>query len=169
MWTYYLGNLMAAAGFAASSAARCAIGSGRGLSGLIIGFVTRCMDRLEVSPFFSTIAASFLMALPAYVAAGLGWLDCVAVVIIGALMLLVPGLLITNSMRDIIYGDTELRRQPHRAGAALGVRHRAWHGGGVARHDADLRTCGGGCGADLSALGAGDRNVFACMGFVDPV
>ena len=27
-------------------------------------------------------------------------------VIIGALMLLVPGLLITNSMRDIIYGDT---------------------------------------------------------------
>ena len=29
-----------------------------------------------------------------------------AVVIIGALMLLVPGLLITNSMRDIIYGDT---------------------------------------------------------------
>lgn len=38
--------------------------------------------------------------------AGLGWLDCVAAVIIGALMLLVPGLLITNSMRDIIYGDT---------------------------------------------------------------
>ena len=55
-----------------------------GLSGLIIGFVTRCMDRLEVNPFFSTIAASFLMALPAYLAAGLGWLDCVAVVIIGA-------------------------------------------------------------------------------------
>ena len=76
------------------------------VGGLIIGFVTRCMDRLEVNPFFSTIAASFLMALPAYVAAGLGWLDCVAVVIIGALMLLVPGLLITNSMRDIIYGDT---------------------------------------------------------------
>ena len=77
-----------------------------GLSGLIIGFVTRWLDRLEVNQFFSTIAASFLMALPAYIAAGLGWLDCVAVVIIGALMLLVPGLLITNSMRDIIYGDT---------------------------------------------------------------
>ena len=63
------------------------------------------MDRLEVNPFFSTIAASFLMSLPAYVAAGLGWLDCVAVVIIGALMLLVPGVAITNSMRDIIAGD----------------------------------------------------------------
>ena len=62
--------------------------------------------RYAGNPLFRTLAASFLMALPAYVAAGLGWLDCVAVVIIGALMLLVPGLLITNSMRDIIYGDT---------------------------------------------------------------
>lgn len=46
------------------------------------------------------------MALPAYAAAGLGWLKCPDAAIIGALMILVPGLLITNSMRDIIYGDT---------------------------------------------------------------
>lgn len=106
VWTYYLGNFMAAAGFCCVFGGTVRDWLWAGLSGLIIGFVTRCMDRLEVNPFFSTIAASFLMALPAYVAAGLGWLDCVAVVIIGALMLLVPGLLITNSMRDIIYGDT---------------------------------------------------------------
>lgn len=106
VWIYYLGNFMAAAGFCCVFGGTVRDWLWAGLSGLIIGFVTRCMDRMEVNPFFSTIAASFLMALPAYVAAGLGWLDCVAVVIIGALMLLVPGLLITNSMRDIIYGDT---------------------------------------------------------------
>ena len=106
VWIYYLGNFMAAAGFCCVFGGTVRDWLWAGLSGLTIGFVTRCMDRLEVNPFFSTIAASFLMALPAYVAAGLGWLDCVAVVIIGALMLLVPGLLITNSMRDIIYGDT---------------------------------------------------------------
>ena len=39
-------------------------------------------------------------------AARLGWLDNPDAAIIGALMILVPGLLITNSMRDIIYGDT---------------------------------------------------------------
>ena len=105
-WGYYLGNFMAAAGFCCVFGGTVRDWLWAGLSGLTIGFVTRCMDRLEVNPFFSTIAASFLMSLPAYVAAGLGWLDCVAVVIIGALMLLVPGLLITNSMRDIIYGDT---------------------------------------------------------------
>ena len=64
------------------------------------------MDRREANPFFSTILASCLMALPAYAAAGLGWLKSPDAAIIGALMLLVPGLLITNSMRDIIYGDT---------------------------------------------------------------
>ena len=77
-----------------------------GMMGLIIGCVNRFMDRLEANPFFSTILASFLMALPAYLAAGFGWLDNPDAAIIGALMILVPGLLITNSMRDIIYGDT---------------------------------------------------------------
>ena len=33
--------------------------------GLIIGFVTRRMDKLETNPFFSTIAAAFAMAVPA--------------------------------------------------------------------------------------------------------
>ena len=79
VWTYYLGNFMAAAGFCCVFGGTVRDWLWAGLSGLIIGFVTRCMDRLEVNPFFSTIAASFLMALPAYVAAGLGWLDCVAV------------------------------------------------------------------------------------------
>ena len=77
-----------------------------GMMGLIIGCVNRFMNRLEANPFFSTIIASFLMALPAYLAAGFGWLDNPDAAIIGALMILVPGLLITNSMRDIIYGDT---------------------------------------------------------------
>ena len=72
---YYLGNFIAAAGFCCVFGGTVRDWLWAGLSGLIIGFVTR-------------------------------WLDCVAVVIIGALMLLVPGLLITNSMRDIIYGDT---------------------------------------------------------------
>ena len=86
VWIYYLGNFMAAAGFCCVFGGTVRDWLWAGLSGLTIGFVTRCMDRLEVNPFFSTIAASFLMALPAYVAAGLGWLDCVAVVIIGALI-----------------------------------------------------------------------------------
>jgi uncharacterized membrane protein YjjB (DUF3815 family) len=46
------------------------------------------------------------MALIAYTIAGLGLTNNVDAVIIGTLMILVPGLLFTNAMRDIIYGDT---------------------------------------------------------------
>lgn len=103
---FYLGNVLVGLGF-------CLVFGGTlrdclwaGVMGLIIGLVTRFMDRQEANPFFSTILASCLMALPAYAAAGLGWLSNPDAAIIGALMILVPGLLITNSMRDIIYGDT---------------------------------------------------------------
>ena len=102
----YLGNILAGLGF-------CIVFGGTlldclwaGLMGLIIGLVTHFMEKREVNSFFSTILAACLMALPAYAAAGLGWLNSPDAAIIGALMLLVPGLLITNSMRDIIYGDT---------------------------------------------------------------
>ena len=103
---FYLGSVLVGLGF-------CLVFGGTlldclwaGVMGLIIGVVTRFMDKREANPFFSTILASCLMALPAYAAAGLGWLKCPDAAIIGALMILVPGLLITNSMRDIIYGDT---------------------------------------------------------------
>ncbi len=102
----YLGNALVGLGF-------CLVFGGTlldclwaGVMGLIIGLVTRFMDKREANPFFSTILASCLMALPAYAAAGLGLLNSPDAAIIGALMILVPGLLVTNSMRDIIYGDT---------------------------------------------------------------
>ena len=103
---YYLGNFLAAAGFCPVFGGTLRDSLWAGLLGLIIGFVTRRMDKLETNPFFSTIAAAFAMAVPAYLAAAFGLVDYADAVIIGSLMILVPGLLITNSMRDIIYGDT---------------------------------------------------------------
>ena len=46
------------------------------------------------------------MALPAYLMARVHLVTYVDSVIIGSLMILVPGLLFTNAMRDIIFGDT---------------------------------------------------------------
>ena len=102
----YLGSLLGGLGFGIVFGGSLRDSLLAGLLGLVIGFVNRLTSRLEVNPFFSTIAASFFMALAAYAAAGVGLADYVDSAIIGALMLLVPGLLITNSMRDIIYGDT---------------------------------------------------------------
>lgn len=77
-----------------------------GFCGIIIGLVNRLMDHLHVNQFFSILAASFLMAIPAYGMGVLGIADSADTVIVGSLMLLVPGLLFTNAMRDIIFGDT---------------------------------------------------------------
>ena len=103
---YYLGNFLGPAGFSLLFGGTLRDAFLAGLMGLIVGLVNRYMSKLETNPFFSTIAAAFAMAVPAYLLAGWGIADNIDAVIIGAAMILVPGLLITNSMRDIIYGDT---------------------------------------------------------------
>lgn len=77
-----------------------------GICGFVVYFVNRLMDDLNTNPFFSTTASSFAMAVVAYIIAALGLTPNVDTVIIGTLMILVPGLLFTNSLRDIIFGDT---------------------------------------------------------------
>ncbi len=77
-----------------------------GICGLLVGVINRFMDRLDANQFIRTIAAAFPMSLLAYAIGALGLTPHSDAVIIGALMLLVPGLLFTNAMRDIIYGDT---------------------------------------------------------------
>jgi len=72
---------------------------------LIVYFVNSFMSGLRANSFFSTIACAFFLALPAYALSVFDIADNADMVIIGALMLLVPGLLFTNAMRDIIFGD----------------------------------------------------------------
>ena len=101
-----IGDAIGSFGFAMFFGGTLVDGLWSALCGIIIGLVGKVMDDLKTNPFFSTIASAFFMALAAYIVAGLGLTDNVDTVIIGALMILVPGLLFTNSMRDIIYGDT---------------------------------------------------------------
>lgn len=101
-----LGNFVGAAGFAVifgSTFVDCLLS---GVCGLVIGIVNLCMDKLKANQFFRLIIASYLMSSFAYVLAALNIAHNADTVIIGALMLLVPGLLFTNAMRDIINGDT---------------------------------------------------------------
>ncbi len=77
-----------------------------GLCGILVALVNRVLDEMKVNQFFKTIIASFLLAALAYILEALNIARNADAVTIGALMLLVPGLLFTNAMRDIIYGDT---------------------------------------------------------------
>lgn len=102
----YLGYFLGAAGFGIFFGGNLHDFFCAGICGVLVGFVNRFMDTLKANQFFSTIASSFLMAMLAYLLGELGIARTPDAVTIGALMILVPGLLFTNAMRDIIYGDT---------------------------------------------------------------
>ena len=102
----YLGNFLGALGFALFFGGNWTDGICAGICGLLVGFITQFLEDMKANHFFRTIAAAFAMSLLAYIMSVIGIAPNVDAVVIGALMLLVPGLLFTNAMRDIIYGDT---------------------------------------------------------------
>ena len=77
-----------------------------GICGILVGCIGSFMKRLKANLFISTMFSAFLMAFAAYAFWAIGAVKNPDPVVIGALMLLVPGLLFTNAMRDILYGDT---------------------------------------------------------------
>ena len=100
------GNFLGAGGFGLFFGGTWVDAFWAGVCGVLVGIVTRFLDTIKANHFFKTIATSYLMALAAYSVAAAGLTRNADTVIIGALMILVPGLLFTNAMRDIIYGDT---------------------------------------------------------------
>ena len=101
-----IGFFLGAFGYCFTFGGTFADALGAGLCGLIVLAVDLIMDRLNSTQFFRTIIGAFCMALFAYIIHHLGLVQNADATIIGALMLLVPGLLFTNAMRDVMYGDT---------------------------------------------------------------
>lgn len=103
---HLIGHFVSSAGFAIFFGGTMLDALWSGVCGVLIGLVGLFLGRKKVNAFFTTIASSFIAALAAYAVGALGITDNTDTVVIGALMLLVPGLLFTNAMRDIIFGDT---------------------------------------------------------------
>lgn len=103
---FLLGNMLAAFGFSILFGGTLLDAVCAALCGCLVGLSGRLMGRFKVNLFFSTMFSAGIMALAAYAFGAAGIAHNTDTVVIGALMLLVPGLLITNAMRDIIFGDT---------------------------------------------------------------
>ncbi len=102
----YVGDFLGSAGFALLFGGSWMDSICSGICGILVGFIGNLLQKHRANPFFRTIATSFFMALLAYGFGAIGLAPNPDAVTIGALMILVPGLLFTNAMRDIIYGDT---------------------------------------------------------------
>ena len=102
----YLGYFIASVGYCLFFGGSPTDGLISGLCGLLLGGCEQLLEQFKVNQFFRTILSAFAMAMPSYIFNALGLCSNVDAVTIGGLMALVPGLLFTNAMRDIIYGDT---------------------------------------------------------------
>ena len=102
----YLADFIGAGGFCILFGGNLIDALCSGVCGLVIEIISELLGKMKSNLFFNTIGTSFVMALVAYALGALGLAQNSDAVTIGALMILVPGLLFTNAMRDIIYGDT---------------------------------------------------------------
>ena len=99
-----LGHVLVACGFCVFFGGTWLDALSAGLCGLLLGFLSCLLTKTNI--FFEKIISAFLMALFAYGLSALGVTHNVDTCVIGTLMLLVPGVLFTNALRDIIFGDT---------------------------------------------------------------
>ena len=106
LWIGVLGSILCATGFILVYGGSVTDGICAFFCGLAAGLICRLLDSLKVNAFFSTIAAAFAIAFIANLYGIWGFAHNTDGIIISSLMLLVPGLLFTNALRDIIYGDT---------------------------------------------------------------
>ncbi|MFT5874651.1 MAG: uncharacterized membrane protein YjjP (DUF1212 family) [Clostridium sp.] len=79
------------------------------LIAFIIGALINCLntflDKLDVNSFLKNMLGGSLAASIALLATSLGLVGNMDTIIIGSIMLLVPGIAITNAIRDTIAGD----------------------------------------------------------------
>lgn len=104
-WLILLGHICAATGFAIFFG-----GSLRdGLAAAIVGTIMALLDRINAK-FFTPITKTLLISFTAGICACLTVMlhigENVHMIAIGTIMILIPGLALGNSMRDLLSGDT---------------------------------------------------------------
>lgn len=105
-WLYILGNAITPIGFSFIFHGALVDALCSSICGLLIGITNWIMSKYKVNMFINTVGASFVGTSLAYWLSILGFTQNIDAVVISCLMILVPGLLFTNALRDIIYGDT---------------------------------------------------------------
>lgn len=76
-----------------------------GICGIVCGLTLEFMSHFHANDFFKIIMGGFVIGILTQSFALLGLIERAGAAAIGAIMILVPGVGITNTMRDIIFGD----------------------------------------------------------------
>lgn len=104
-WLQLVGTVLACAGFAVFFGGTALDAMSAGLIGLVIAALKFCLPR-RVNALSYTLICSLLAGLGSILLWHLGLAENYDKVMIGTIMLLIPGLAFGTSMRDLLCGDT---------------------------------------------------------------
>ena len=105
LWATLLGNVFASGGFAIMFGGSLRDAIAASLIGLIIG-VLEHLGIFNFNKLTNTLFLSFISGLLTCLSVIVGIGESMDTIAIGTIMLLVPGLLLGNAMRDLLSGDT---------------------------------------------------------------
>ena len=104
-WMEALASALVAGGFAVFFGGTWLDGLCSALLGVGLRYLTGWLGLARMNQIFTNVVASFAMSAAAIGLTRLGCAHHVDMVIIGNIMLLIPGIALTNSLRDMISGD----------------------------------------------------------------
>lgn len=105
-FTEVISYMMIAGAFALFFGGRIADSVVAMLIGASLRFLVYLSDRAELNKIFTKFFCSLFLSLLAYGAHKIGIIDSIDKVIIGNIMLLIPGVGLTNGLRDLLMGDS---------------------------------------------------------------
>ena len=101
----YLGNFFAGWGFSVFFGGNLLEAVCGGFCAIIAGMADSMLRKIRANRFVRTLITAFLFAFPAFMFEAIGQIANADMAIVGAIMPLIPGLMFTNAMRDVIHGD----------------------------------------------------------------
>ena len=105
LWLEALASALIAGSFAVFFGGGLADGLVASLLGFGLRYTTWLLQKARMNAIFTNVVASFAMSFASIVLTRLGLGQDVNMIIIGNIMLLIPGIALTNSLRDMISGD----------------------------------------------------------------
>ena len=105
-WVDGIANVLIAGGFTLFFGGSLAEAGVSALMGFFLCNLVYLLGRAKLNKIFSKFLGAFFVALGAYGAMKLGIIGGMDKVIIGNIMLLVPGVVFTNGFRDLMVGDS---------------------------------------------------------------
>lgn len=101
----FIGCMLAAGGFAVFFGGSCLDGIAAGALGAIIAAIELFLAGREKNQIVYHFLVSVVAGIAAHIMVGIGFGDNIDMLMIGGIMLLIPGIAMTNAVRDMLIGD----------------------------------------------------------------